>query len=367
MPFAIRRTTVRAAALVAAGSLALTGCSMTGKEKSPDGTDGTPAASDAPVAGSTVTLVTHGDFALPDALLEKFEADTGLVLKVRKVEDGLPNQLALTKEHPLGDAAFGVDNGAAPFALEEGVFDDYQADLPDGASKYQLKGSSDRDHLTPVDHGAVCVNVDLTWFKEHKLDAPSTLEDLTLPKYRDLTVVPGATGSTTGLLFMLATMDEYGDEWTGYWTRLLKNGTDVAKDWSDAYYGGFTGGNSGGKRPIVVSYDTSPAFTVNEKTGATTTAALLDTCIQQVEYAGVLANAENPAGGRALVDFLVTPEVQAALPANMYMFPVATGTPLPEEWATHAHQPSRVYTFKADELAEHRQEWLAEWRNVTTR
>jgi thiamine transport system substrate-binding protein len=51
----------------------------------------------------------------------------------------------------------------------------------------------------------------------------------------------------------------------------------------------------------------------------------------------------------------------------MYMFPVATGTPLPDLWATHAHQPSRVYTFKGDDLAEHRQEWLADWRDVTTR
>lgn len=367
MPLALRRLAVQSVALVSVGALALSGCSMTGKEKNPQGTGDTPAASDAPVEGSTVTLVTHGDFTLPAELLAKFQSDTGLVLKVRKVEDGLPNQLALTKDHPLGDVAFGVDNGAAPFVLGEGVFADYQAELPEGASAYLLKGSDDRDRLTPVDHGAVCVNVDLAWFDRTGLEAPATLEDLTLPKYRDLTVVPGATGSTTGLLFLLATMDQYDDEWPDYWSRLVANGADITKDWSDAYYGGFTGGNSGGKRPIVVSYDTSPAFTVDEKTGESTTAALLDTCIQQVEYAGVLENAENPAGARALVDFLVTPEVQAALPDNMYMFPVATGTPLPEQWATHAHQPSRVYSFDADELAENRQDWLAEWRDVTTR
>lgn len=361
------RLTASSTALVAAGVLALSGCSMIGKETNPQGTGGDPSESGAPVKGSTVTLVTHGDFVLPDALLEKFQTDTGLVLKVRKIEDGLPNELALTKEHPLGDVAFGVDNGAAPFDLKEGVFADYQAELPDGAKGYQLKGSEEKHRLTPVDHGAVCVNIDLSWFAQHKVEPPATLEDLTLPRYKNLTVLPGATGSTTGLLFMLATMDQYDEEWTDYWARLVANGVDIAKDWSDAYYGGFTAGGSGGKRPIVVSYDTSPAFTIDKATGASTTAALLDTCIQQVEYAGVLENASNSAGARAFVDFLVSPEVQAALPENMYMFPVATGTVLPEDWATHAHQPSRVYTFKGDDLAEHRQEWLAEWRDVTTR
>ncbi len=360
------RLTACTSALIAAGALALSGCSMIGKETSPQGTAGEPTDT-VIVKGSTVTLVTHGDFVLPDELLAKFQADTGLVLKVRKIDDGLPNELALTKEHPLGDVAFGVDNGAAPFTLKEGVFADYEAELPDGAKAYRLKGSEEKRRLTPVDHGAVCVNIDLAWFKQRKLEPPATLEDLTLPRYKNLTVLPGATTSTTGLLFLLATMDQYDDQWTDYWARLVANGADITKDWSDAYYSGFTAGGSGGKRPIVVSYDTSPAFTIDKATGESTTAALLDTCIQQIEYAGVLENASNPAGARAFVDFLVSPEVQAALPENMYMFPVATGTALPEDWATHAHQPSRVYSFEGDDLAEHRQEWLAEWRDVTTR
>lgn len=367
MPRSVRRLTLSTCAVLTAASLALSGCSLTGKEKNPQGTGTEAVTTEAPTPGSTVTLVTHGDFALPDEVLAKFESDTGLKLVVRKIDDGLPNQLALTKDHPLGDVAFGVDNGSAAFDLQEGVFADYQAKLPDGASKYLLEGAADKDMLTPVDHGAVCVNVDLAWFKQHKLDPPATLDELAQPRYKDLLVLPGATGSTTGLLFLLATMDQYDDAWPAYWSRLVANGADIAKDWSDAYYGGFTAAQEGGKRPMVVSYDTSPAFTVDEKTGESTTAALLDTCIQQVEYAGVLANAENPAGARELVDFLVSPEVQEALPDSMYMFPVAAGTPLPDAWARHAHQPSRVYTFDADELAKHRQEWLAEWRDVTTR
>ncbi len=67
-----------------------------------------------------------------------------------------------------------------------------------------------------------------------------------------------------------------------------------------------------------------------------TTAALLDTCFRQVEYAGVLSGAANPEGAEAVVDWLLSPEVQAALPTSMYVFPVDGATELPADWSTYA-------------------------------
>ncbi len=81
-------------------------------------------------------------------------------------------------------------------------------------------------------------------------------------------------------------------------------------------------------KPIVLSYDSSPAFTVGED-GTSTTSALLDTCFRQVEYAGILDGAANTDGAQALVDFLLGSEVQTALPESMYVFPVVDGTELP--------------------------------------
>src|SRR3546814_19361882 len=82
---------------------------------------------------------------------------------------------------------------------------------------------------------------------------------------------------------LLATIAEYGDQWPAYWKKLMANGAKLTQGWSDAYEGDFTGASDKGKRPIVVSYDTSPAFTVTDG-GTTTTAALLDTCFEQIEY-----------------------------------------------------------------------------------
>ena len=73
------------------------------------------------------------------------------------------------------------------------------------------------------------------------------------------------------------------------------------------------------------------AFTVSG--GRSTTKALLDTCFRQVEYAGVLRGADNPAGAKALVDWLLTAAVQKALPGSMYVYPVAKGTALPADWS----------------------------------
>jgi thiamine transport system substrate-binding protein len=340
-----------AACLIAAG------CSVMGNGTGEDGDAKSP---------TRVVLVTHESFVLPDELIANFEADSGLTLVVKAAGDAgtLTNKLVLTQSNPTGDVAFGVDNTFASRALEAGVFTAYDRDLPAGAAQYRLEGD---ETLAPVDQANVCVNVDTTWFGEKKLTPPGTLEDLTKPEYRDLLVVPGAATSSPGMAFLLSTIAEYGDRWPDYWTRLMENGVKLTSGWSDAYYVDFTQGGESGKRPIVVSYDSSPAFTVPKGQRVSTTSALLKTCFQQVEYAGVLAGADNPDGAKKLIDFLLTAEVQAALPDSMYVFPVRAGTPLPPAWADFAVQPAAPYEVDPAEIARKRDDWLRQWTEVTTR
>jgi thiamine transport system substrate-binding protein len=264
----------------------------------------------------------------------------------------------------LGDVAFGVDNTFASRALDEGVFAPYDFDAPAGVDDHALPGD-DEHALTAVDNANVCVNVDNTWFEKEGLEPPKNLDDLTDPAYRDLFVTPGATTSTPGMAFLLTTIAEYGDEWPTYWEDLIANGAKLTKGWEDAYNVDFTQGGGDGDRPIVLSYDSSPAFTVAD--GKSSTSALLDTCFEQVEYAGVIEGAENAEGGQELVEFLVSPEVQAALPTSMYVFPVADGAELPTEWAKFAEQPTEPYAVDPAEVAANREAWLREWSDVTSR
>ena len=346
---AVSSTALSALALVVAG------CSLsTEADDAPDRSSG---------ECGEVVLVTHDSFDLPKKLVSAFEEESGCTLTHSPAGDAgeLTSKLTVTHGDPIGDVAFGVDNTFAGAALAEGVFAPYRADLPEGAEQYLLPGDDD-GVLTPVDDASVCVNVDDAWFDGHGVEPPASLDDLTDPAYRDLFVTPAATTSSPGMAFLLATIGAYGDGWTSYWQDLLDNGAKVVKGWEDAYYVDFS--YSGGDRPIVLSYDTSPAYTV--KGGATSTSALLDTCFQQVEYAGVLDGAANPDGAEQVVDWLLSPEVQAALPTSMYVFPVDADAPLPKEWAQFAEAPTAPIEVSPADIAEHRRDWLTQWTDLTS-
>ena len=355
-----RSTTATVTAL-----LALTACSVTGGEQ--ETTTGT-AADGETVADRDVTLLVHDSWYMPKKVLRAFEEESGYRVEVQTNGDAgaLTNKLVLTADNPLGDAVFGIDNTFATRAVDEGVLAPHTpADLPASVADYALDGDAG-EQLTPVDWGDVCVNVDEEWFAARDQAPPQTLDDLADPEYRDLFVTPAASTSSPGFAFLLATIGEYGAEgWQDYWTRLMDNGTRVAKDWTEAYTVDFTAGGGDGDRPVVLSYSSSPPFTIPKGEDEPTTSALLDTCFRQVEYAGVLAGADNPEGAQALVDFLVNRTFQKALPDNMYVYPVDTTTPLPplwEQWAEPAEDPIAV---DPAEVTAQRDEWIRTWSDLT--
>ncbi|WP_232679611.1 thiamine ABC transporter substrate binding subunit [Nocardioides sp. R-C-SC26] len=353
----VRALTRKAAAVTAVSALgitALSACSFVTEEGEASGTS------------EHVVLLTHGDFYLPEDLTETFEADTGYVLDVRP-SDGvgdLANLVADEAGKPSGDVVFGVDSTFASRVLEAGAVAPFAGELPDGVADYALAGDDD-GALVGVDSGNVCVNVDTAWFDAEGMTPPTTFADLTEPAYRGLFAIPGASTSSPGMAFLLGTIAEFGDDWSNYWADLMANDALVVNGWSDAYNVEFTAGEGGGDRPIVVSYDSSPAFTVAD--GATGTAALLDTCVRQVEYAGVLEGADNPEGAADLVEFLVSQEVQAALPESMYVFPTRAGVELPTDWATFAQRPSDPLMVDPAEIEANREDWLLEWTDVVSR
>ncbi len=351
-------------ALAVAALLLTPGCSLVGSDGDTRATGATGATgSPGGSAPTEVVLLTHGDFSLPEKVLAGFESATGYTLTIRPSDSVgvLVNQVTDEAGNPSGDVVFGVDNTFGSRVLDAGALAPADVDLPAGVADFALPGDDD-GALVPVDNGNVCVNYDRAWFAERDLDPPTTLADLTDPAYRDLLAVPSATNSSTGLAFLLATIAASGDDWPAYWRDLLANGARVSADWSEAYYTDFTQGDPGGDYPLVVSYDSSPAFTVDGD--ESTTAALLDTCFRQVEYAGVLAGAANPEGARALVEYLLGPAVQRALPTSMYVFPVVADTPLPADWARFAPRPAAPLAVDPAEVEANREDWLLAWSDL---
>ena len=313
------------------------------------------------VSGGTVVLLTHDSFAVDKKLLSDFEAQSGYQVETRAPGDAgsLVNQLVLTKEAPLGDAVYGIDNAFASRALEEGIVSPYTS--PEAAALRPGLAFDDTGRLTPIDYSDVCINVDREWFAERDIPEPQTLDDLADPAYRDLLVVTDPATSSPGLAFLLATIDAYGADWTAYWARLRDNGVAVRDSWSDVYFVDFSGAEGDGPRPLVLSYASSPPYTVGKGDDEAPTRAMLDTCFRQVEYAGVLTGAENPEGGQALVDFLLSRPFQQDLPQQMYVYPARTDVSLPESWQRYAPLAEDPHQVSPVEIDAHREEWMRTW------
>jgi thiamine transport system substrate-binding protein len=321
-------------------------------------------------ANRTVVVASHDSWNMSKDVLARFTKDTGYTVKVEPNGDAgqLTNKLVLTKGSPIADVAYGIDNTFASRAVDEGVLVDYTPkQAPASASSYALADATEGEQLTPVDFGDVCVNIDDVWFRERGKTPPRTLDDLAEPAYKGLFVTPGAASSSPGLAFLLATIAKYGDGWPAYWKRLMANDTKLTSGWTDAYEVDFTAGGGKGDRPIVLSYASSPPFTIPKGASRPTTSSLPETCFRQVEYAGVLKGAQNPDGAKAFVDFMTQRTFQEALPENMYVFPVDDRAKLPAVWAKFAKVAPEPLTVPPAQIAENRDAWLREWGDITSR
>jgi thiamine transport system substrate-binding protein len=320
----------------------------------------------------TVTLVTHDSFVISKEVRTAFEASTGLRLRiVRNGDAGAAlNQAILTKDAPLGDAFFGVDNTLVSRALAEDVFVRY---TPKAAAEVPAALVIDpTHHVTSIDYGDVCVNYDRAYFADGEERAiPQTLDDLAQPQFAKLLVVENPSTSSTGLAFMLASIARFGEDgWRDWWARLRDGGVQVVDGWEQAYNTDFSGSAGKGAYPLVVSYATSPPAEViyaDPRPSTAPTGNLDRTCFRQVETVGVLRNAEHPAAARRLVDFMLGEQFQEDVPLSMFVYPVRPGTPVPPEFTQYAGKPTDPFSVPPARIAARRDQWLEQWNATVLR
>jgi len=315
-----------------------------------------------------VRLVAHDFFAVSDEAIAAFEEETGIDVRIVQGGDAgtVVNQAILTQGNPVGDILFGVDNTLLSRALDAEIFERYESFLiPEIPDQFELS-----PFVTPIDYGDVCINYDKSAF-DADLPAPSTLEDLADPRYRGMLVVEDPTISSPGLAFMLATIVRFGETgdytWLDYWADLRENDVAIAADWGTAYYGRFSGAGDG-DRPIVVSYATSPAaevFGAEPPIPELSTAAMRDGCYRQIEFAGILVNADHPQNARTFIDFMLSLEFQEDVPGQMFVYPVRPDAELP---AWFGERPADTPAgLDPTVIEENRERWLGEWSDVVLR
>ncbi len=315
--------------------------------------------------------MTHDSFAISEEVVAAFEenhhakitflasGDTGTAL----------NKAILSKDNPLADVFYGVDNTFLSRALQEDIFEPYELGLlKDISIEFKL---DPQNRALPVDYGDVCLNFDKAYFDESGITPPSLLEDLVKPEYKSLIVVQNPATSSPGLAFLLATIAHFGEEgYLDYWQQLVENDLLVVNDWETAYYTEFS--RSGGTRPIVLSYSSSPVAEIifaSEPLDDAPTAAVVgdESCFRQIEFAGILKGTRNRELAEKWIDFMLSTTLQEDLPLQMFVYPVNDNAQLDETFTRFTVEPVSPASLDPDYIAENRELWIQEWTSSVLR
>ena len=313
----------------------------------------------------TLIVMTHDSFAASQSVINAFE--TANNVKVQFLASGdagtALNKAILAKDNPFADVFYGADNTFLGRALSEDIFMTYNspflAQIPD---QYKL---DPENRALPVDWGDVCLNYDKVYFSQHNLQPPQNLEDLQKPEYKNMLVVENPATSSPGLAFLLATIGHFGTaNYLDYWLSLVANNVLVVNDWETAYYTDFS--RWGGDRPVVVSYNSSPAFEViGSKTPVSEPQTAVITsdgsCFRQIEFVGILRGTKNLDLAKKWVDFMLSPTFQEDMPAQMYVFPVNQNAKLIATFQKFLAIPTQPAYVSPADIAANRDAWINAW------
>ncbi len=342
----------------------------------PESTATVVAGTTTPDYGRSLTVMTHDSFSASDEVIAEWEQANKANLRFLKSGDAgaVLNRAILSKDNPLADVLFGVDNTFFSRAIEAGIFEPYQAE---GLDKIPSDLRIDPEgRLTPIDFGFVNFNYDKAAFGEGKPALPQTLRDLVKPEYKGLVVVPSPATSSPGLAFLLATVATFGESgdypWTRFWTELQANDVQIVDGWETAYFTNFSGSSGKGAQPIVLSYATSPAAEAFSEEGElveppTGNLMLPGGAFRQIEFAGILKGTENVELAQSWIDYMIGERFQADIPLQMYVYPARADTPLPEAFQRYAVVPEEPATLAPDEIAKNRERWIQEWTRIVQR
>jgi thiamine transport system substrate-binding protein len=336
---------------------------------------GGPAATAAqPAGGEKLIVMTHDSFNISEDVLKAFEQQSGVGIQILKSGDAgsALNKAIISKDSPLADVFFGVDNTFLSRALKAGIFEPYPAPALAGIpATFKLDASNS---LLPIDYGYVTINYDKAALTKDNLQPPAALEDLTKPEWRDKLVVENPATSSPGLAFMLATIGHFGASgsytWLDYWKDLKSNGVLVTEGWEEAYNTHFSGSAGRGPRPLVVSYATSPAaevFFSEGKLAEPPTGNLLAGSFLQVEFAGILKGTQRRAQAERFIDFMLSKTFQEDIPLQMFVYPVLPDATLPEVFTKFAQAPEQPIAVAPEQIDQNREQWIDAWTKAVLR
>ena len=280
-------------------------------------------AQDKPV----LTVYTYDSFTAEwgpgPALKAGFEKTCGCTVNFSTSEDSISTLRKVQLEGPASpaDLVVGLDTATAPEARKTGLFAAHGLTLPKLAIEW-----TDADFV-PFDYGYFA----FVYNKEKTANPPRSFEELIALPPSFKVVLEDPRSSTPGLGNVMWVRAAYGDRAPEIWKGLKPHVLTVTRGWSEAY-GLFLDGQA----DMVLSYTTSPSYhAIAEDDDRYAYADFAEGYVAQVEVAGVLKTARQPALARQFLSYLVTTEAQTVIPTTNWMYPVLDiGDALPASFGT---------------------------------
>ncbi|WP_254807583.1 thiamine ABC transporter substrate-binding protein [Natronosalvus amylolyticus] len=194
------------------------------------------------------------------------------------------------------------------------------------------------------------------------VEKPETFEDLLDPAYEGKFAVSNPQRGTTGQLFMLWSINEFGDEgeytYLDYWQDLLDNDTRVLDSWSDVYTN-FENDDI----PVIVSYANDRVYAKRFDNDLEKHRVALLNDQAYANYSGIVRFAESTNDDLAheFMDFVLEPEVQAVVAERNVTGPTNDTTELPEVFEEYAQEPEEAVFFDYEDLQGNLSTWLDDW------
>lgn len=292
-----------------------------------------------------------GDWGPGSTIIPAFEEKTGIKVNLVNAGDAgeMLSRVISEGENCPADVVIGISDDMAYRAYDSELFAPYDSPMLENISSELIFDEEKR--LLPFDYGVFAFVYDT----ESSIKAPSSLEDLRDPYYKDQIILIDPRTSSVGLGLLMWTYNIYGDDYLSWWKDVSENMLTMADGWSTAY-GLFTEGEA----PLVISYTTSPAYHVREENTTRYQALVFDEGHEEtIEAIGILKSAGNREAAEAFVDFILSEE-QLDLAVYNSMYPANTSIQLPSEYE-YAPLPEKTYKSETYYLKENLDIMLDEW------
>ena len=317
-----------------------------------------------------------------DEMIDDFVNQTGIEVEIIRTDDagGILDQMMLTKSAPQADLMIGLDNTYLPTALKNCLLVEHSVQS-DNFTQSSLD-FYDGPLAIPFDQGDVCLNYDEEALAAANMSAPTSLWNLTEPKWNGKMAFPSPISSSPGRAFLAATHDYFsnqpGNEMgnaSKWWRDIADNGAIFTSGWTESYttyytggYGEYTEGYIGGAY-ITVSYCHSPGVEAYfaENYTHSTSLNLPRASFHQVEYAGVINGAAESDAAQQFLQYLVSKDVNSNMPFYNSMLSVVNGSELPEinGYRYHSDTATRSSYITSTMIELMMDDWLEEWKNAT--